>query len=161
MERRTSLRARGGWSFGWAFPFVIPVVGFVSLAAYTARAKRRRNNTAWARSQQAHSSGMRRLRGVAGASEPADALFRALVAFVADAIDLDSGGMTSADVERELSAAGVPRADRDRLVQILRACERARYGSQGLSRDEVMALIGASESCMDALDAFSRQRQRR
>jgi hypothetical protein len=155
MERAGSLSVRRTPPALWLIPFILPVVGYVALATGYARARRRREDIGWARSQAAHRSGMRRLQDVAKSGEPAEALYRALVAFIADAFNFDGAGKTSADINAELTAAGVPADIRDRTVQILRACERERYASQRHSNDEILALLGAAESCMSAIDAHA------
>ncbi len=157
VERRGSLSARRGPEYVWLLPFALPVFAYAGLAAVALRARRRRANAGWARSQQARSAGIRRLRDVAQADAPAEALYRAMVGFTADAFNFDAAGKTSADVDAELQNAGVPRETRERAVQILRACERERYASQRLSSDEILALIGGAENCMDALDAIARK----
>lgn len=157
MERPSALapakRLRGPL---WFFVFAAPAGAYAGMRIIAGRRRRIAENRGWARSQRARASGLRRLRDVAEAPEPADALFRAMAAFVVDALNLEEGGLTSGDVRVELDRAGLPKDLADRTVQILRACERARYGSQRLSRDEVSALISAAESCMNSLDELTR-----
>jgi hypothetical protein len=160
MERRGTLEVHDAPPGLWLVPFVLPVLGYAALAMRHARARRLREDVGWARSQSAHRSGMRRLQDVARAQDPAEALYRALVAFAADAFNFDGAGKTSADIDAELAVAGVPGNVRERTVQILRACERERYASQRLSNDEILALIGGAESCMSAIDARSRGRSK-
>jgi len=161
MNRPESLgpaqRSGGIW---WVLLFSAPVLAYVSVRIVLSKKRRLASDVGLARSQRARSSGLRRLRGVAESDEPADALFRAVSAYVADTLNLGEGGLTSSVVQDELDRARVPSDLRDRTVQILRACERARYGSQRLSRDEVTALISAAESCMHSLDAFKGRRRR-
>jgi hypothetical protein len=156
MDRTGSLSVRRTSPVLWALPFVLPAAGYVALVIGHSRARRRREDVGWARSQSAHRAGMRRLQGVARSPEPAQALYRAIVAFIADAFNFDGAGKTSVDVEAELRAAGVHKDIRDRTVQILRACERERYASQQLSNDEILALIGGAEACISAIDAHAR-----
>ncbi len=156
IDRAQSLSVRRTSAALWLIPFLVPVLGYAVLAFTHTRARRRREDVGWARSQIAHRAGMRRLQDVARSAEPADALYRALVSFIADAFNFDGAGKTSADINSELSAAGVPADLRDRTIHILRACERERYASQRHTNDEIMALLGAAESCMSAIDAHAR-----
>ncbi len=149
---------KGGGGPLWVFAFAWPALAYIGVRIVLGRKRRLASDVGWARSQRAHSSGLRRLRDVAKSSEPADALFKAVAAYVADTLNLGEAGLTSGDVQGALGRAGVPPDLVDRTVQILRACERARYGSQRLSRDEVTALISAAESCMHSLDAFKSRR---
>ncbi len=150
---------RGGGAL-WTLAFAWPALAYAGVRIVLGRRRRLASDVGWARSQRARSSGLRRLRGVAQAAEPAGALFRAVAAYVADTLNLGEAGLTSSDVETALGRAHVPAELTNRTVQILRACERVRYGSQPLSRDEVTALLSAAESCLHSLDAFKSARGR-
>ncbi len=157
MERPATLApARAARAPLWFLAFAAPAAAYAAMRIVSGRRRRMAENRGWARSQRARTSGLRRLQDVAQSPEPADALFRATVAFVADTLNLSEEGLTSGDVRAELDRAGLPGDLADRTVQILRACERARYGSQRLSRDEVAALISGAEACMNSLDELTR-----
>jgi len=150
---------RGSGSL-WMLVFAFPALAYVAVRIVFGKKRRLASDVSWARSLRARSTGLRRLQDVAQSPEPAVALFRAVAANVADTLNLGEAGLTSSDVQGEMGRAGVPSALTDRTVQILRACERARYGTQRLSRDEVTALISAAESCMHSLDAFKSGRKK-
>jgi hypothetical protein len=157
MERPASLASEKGGNGAWTLVFfALPALAFVGMRMAVGRNRRLAENRGWTRSQRARASGLKRLRGVADASEPADELFRAMASFVSDALNLGEAGLTSGDVRAELERAGLPGELSERAAQILRACERSRYGEQRLSRDEVSALISAAESCMNAIDDWTR-----
>jgi len=156
MERPVSLEPdRGARRPLWVLAFAAPVLAYAGVRIAVGKKRRAVANAGWTRSQRARSSGLRRLRGVAEAAEPADALYRAVVAYVSDALNLGEAGMTSGDVQAAMERSRVPSGITDRTVQILRACERARYGSQRLSSDEIGALLSGAEACMNALDAYT------
>ena len=48
-------------------------------------------------------------------------------------------------------------AARAQLVKILRACERVKYASQKISKDELHALIRGAESSVQKLDRVLKQ----
>lgn len=160
MEPAGRLEARRSSSYMWAALAAVPVVTYVALALLLARRRRFSHDIGWARSQQARAKGLRRLGEVPQSPEPADALFRALAAFVADTLNLESEGLTSADVQRELEMTRLPGDLSEKTVRILKACERARYASQRLSKEEIHALLAAAEDCMNELDAAARRDRR-
>lgn len=156
MERPVALAPdRGEQRPLWMLAFLVPVLAYVGVRVAVGKKQRAAANVGWARSRGARSSGLRRLRGVADAPDPAEALSRAVVAYVSDALNLGETGMTSSDVKTAMERSRVPADIVDRTVQILKACERARYGSQRLNRDEVGALMSGAEACMNALDAHT------
>ncbi len=137
-----------------------PVLIYLGLSLFMVRRRRFANNIGLARAHQAKTSGLKRLRGVAEADEPAAALYRALIGFVADLFNLEEYGLTSADVTRELENLSIDPELSERTVRILKACERARYASQELSGDEITALLSAAETCINELKS-SKQKARR
>lgn len=155
VERAPNLQAsrRGTSLLAVVAVLIVPVVLYIALVAFLAYRRKLQSESGWARSQQARAKGLRRLTGVESAGEPIEALYRAMTAYVADLLNLQDAGLTSADVKRELDYADVPDALSGRTIQILKACERARYGSQRLNRNEVHALLSAAEACMNELDA--------
>lgn len=156
MERPALLAPdRGTQRPVWVLAFLAPMVAYVGVRMALGKKRRDAANAGWTRSQRARSSGLRRLRGVMESQDPADALYRAVVAYVSDALNLDQAGMTSGDVRAALERSRVPAGIVDRTVQILRACERARYGTQRLSADELGALMSGAEACMNALEAHT------
>ncbi len=160
IERTGTLEARRSRPYGWVALAAAPVVAYLVLAVLLARRRRFATDIGWARSQQARTRGLQRLRDVADSPEPAVALYRALVSFVADTLNLEPEGLTSADVRRDMDIAQLPPDLIEKTVQILKACERARYASQRLSNDEVNALLSAAETCMNELDATAKRERR-
>lgn len=156
MERPAQLKPdRGAQRPLWMLAFLAPVMAYAGIRIFLRKKRRAAANAGWTRSQRARSSGLRRLRDVTESPEPAEALYRAIVSYVCDALNLDETGMTSSDVRAALERSRVPASTVDRTVQILRACERARYGSQRLSADEIGALMSGAETCIDALEAHT------
>ena len=137
-----------------------PVVLYLGLSLYMIRRRRFATNRGFARAHRAKTAGLKRLRGVAEADEPIDALYRAVIAFVADLFDLEESGLTSADVTRELEHRSVDPVLTERTVRILKACERARYAAQDLTEDEIDALLSGAEACMNELKSSKQRRTR-
>ncbi len=137
-----------------------PVLIYLGLSLFMVRRRRFATNIGLARAHRANTSGLKRLRGVAKADEPADALYRALIGFVADLFDLEEYGLTSADVTREFENRSIDPALSERTVRILKACERARYASQELSGDEITALLSAAEACINELKSTKKRVRR-
>ncbi len=156
MERPTPLVPdRGEQRPLWVLAFLVPALAYAGVRIAVGKKQRAAANIGWARSRGARTSGLKRLRGVMEAPDPAEALSHAVVAYVSDALNLGETGMTSSDIKTAMERSRIPADIVDRTVQILRACERARYGSQRLSRDEVGALLSGAETCMNALDTHT------
>lgn len=134
-----------------------PLLAYLGLSLFMVRRRRFATNRGFARAHHAKTKSLKRLRDVTRSPEPADALYRTLIAFVADIFDLEDSGMTSADVTRELDGREVDADLRDRTVRILKACERAAYAAQELSSEELNALIGGAETCVHDLKAIKRK----
>ena len=145
-----------------ALPSVLaaPVLIYLGLSLFMLRRRRFATNIALARAHKAKTSGLKRLRGVAEADEPADALYRALIGFVGDLFNLEEYGLTSADVTREFENRSIDPGLSERTVRILKACERARYASQELSGDEITALLSAAKACMNELKSSKKKARR-
>ena len=142
------------------FAIAVPVLIYLGLSLFMVRRRRFATNRGLARAHQARTSGLKRLRGVAESDEPADALYRALIGFVADLFNLEEHGLTSADVTLEFGNRSLDSGLSERTVRILKACERARYASQELSSDEITALLSAAEACMNELKSSKKRAQR-
>lgn len=121
------------------------------------RQRRLRTDVEYARKYYARSRIRKRLRQVAGATEPVQELYRALIEFLADTCNVNSAGLTSNDVNKLLEERGVAAETADKLIKILRSCERDRYAAAKLSRDEVDALTHAAAACMDVLEGALRK----
>ncbi|HIJ65250.1 MAG TPA: hypothetical protein HPP77_04795 [Candidatus Hydrogenedentes bacterium] len=129
-----------------------PVLGYVGFTLALRRKRRFENDTAFARAYRARATCRKRLRAVAGCEDAPDALYRALVGFLADKLGIEEAGLTSNDAERALTARRANAELANTFLRILRACERARYGGAQLSQDEVHALSHAALTNLDALD---------
>lgn len=139
---------------------VLPVLGYLCVLLFVRRNLRFEADPAFARAYHAKAKCQKRLKDVAGSSEPADGLHKALAAFVADQFDVSESGMTSADAQGLLAAHEIPSEITDTFVKILRACERARYASTHLSADEVAALRKGAASVVDRLDTIMKKGRR-
>jgi len=147
------LRPARGTTLATSALLAMPVLAYAVLGAFVSRRRRFEQNTAYARAYYAKSKSRKRLGEVAHSPEPADALYRAVVGFVADKFDLPEAGITSADIERLFEVRSLDRELAGNFAKILRRCERARYASAQLSADEVDALTHAALASMDRLDA--------
>ena len=125
------------------------------LALYVALRRRRRlqDDPRYARNYFARSRSQQRLESVAAAKDPSEALYRAVVGYLADKFDVNEAGMTPEDVRRLLEAKEIEPALAENLVKILRSCERRRYAGGELQAQEVQALLSGAQAAMDRLDA--------
>jgi len=134
-----------------------PMAAYAGLALWVRRRRRLEADVGFARDQRAKSKGRKRLQAVAHAADPSDALYRAVIGFIADKLNVPEAGMTSDDVRGVLDSRGIDGELVSRFLKILCACERARYGAGGLSGDEVRALTHAAGPAMDSLDGALRR----
>ena len=130
-----------------------PMLTYCAVALFMRRKRRFDRDAGFARDYRAKSRSHKRLRDVASAERPAEALYRALVGFVADKFDVPEAGMTSSDAQRLFEAQGLEGEITDGFNKILRACERANYASAALSAAEIGALIQAAGAAIDQLGA--------
>lgn len=158
--RPEDLQARRPSTFAWSLVVGLPVAAFLffGVAVYGAKVRRDERRPEGARSIHARPRALKRLRGLDRAKEPFDALHGAVIDFVADTFSIDGAGATSEDIERILEERGVADALKRSIVTILKACERARYGNQEFSPDEIRALVEAALACVSQLSA-SRKRK--
>lgn len=140
--------------------FSAPVLAYGALALFMRRRRRFETDSAYARNYHAKSKGHKRLEGIRSAAEPAEELYHALTGFMADKFDVSESGMTSSDAVRLLESHGVASDLVANFAKMLRACERARYASSGLSGDEMAALTKAASDAIDRLDAAVRKGRR-
>jgi len=140
--------------------FAAPVLGYCGLALFMRRKRRFAQDVGYARDYFAKAKGHKRLKGVEGAEEPSDEIYRALVGFIADKFNAEEAGMTSTDVRQLFGSSGVPEDLTERFTKILQSCERARYAGAGLAREEVSALKEAAAKGMDEFDAAVNQKGR-
>jgi len=130
----------------------LPVVAYVGVLLFARRKNRFETDRAYARGYHAKAKCMKALKNVATAPEPAEALYHALTTFMADELDVNPNGMTSADAGRLLASQNVEPNIVETIVKILRACERARYASTRLSPDEIGALVKGSSNAAEQLE---------
>lgn len=143
-----------------ALGFTMPVLAYCFVAIGMFQRRRLRDDVGYARARVAKHKGIRGIQDVFSAEEPVDALFRAVSGYVGDKFNVHDHGMTSADVTDLLAEHEVDSTIRDTITQILKSCERARYASQELSRDELRALVQAAESSIHDFDSWLKGRKR-
>ena len=131
---------------------IMPVAGYIGLAAWMRRKRRFERDTGLARDHRAKAKGRKRIKAAVSATNASEELYRALIGYVADKCNASEGGLTSHDTRALLAARGVENDIIDPLIRILRACERSQYGGTGLSKDEVSALVHAASPALDAVD---------
>ena len=151
-DRINELRPDHSSSLALPVIYVAPVFAYAGLAFVMRRKRRFERDTGLARSHGAKSKFQKRLAGIAEVPEPTDELYKALTGFLADKLNLTEAGLTSTDVREHLTKARVDKEVVDSIVKILKACERARYGSAGLSQNEVQALVSAAMSSMAIIE---------
>lgn len=132
---------------------VAPPVVYAALAVFLRRRRRLATDTRFARSYRARTRLKTALDSVRTSQEPAPALFKAVVGFIADKFDVPEAGMTSLDAQHTLEQNGISPETISALVKVLRSCERAQYASTILSQHEIAALLEGASVNLDALDA--------
>lgn len=131
---------------------LLPPLSFAALWMQARRRRRLAEDPAFARAYYARSRSAKLLAGVRDSAEPSEALFRALVGFVADTLGVPESGMTSADARRAVIERGLPPGLAEKVEKILRACERARYAGAALPALELGALLDAAQQAMDEIE---------
>jgi hypothetical protein len=149
-----SLRRTGRSGIVPAAMTVVPVLAYAGLALTMARRRRFASDTGFARAHRAKKKALAQLERVARSDHAADALYHALIGYVADKCDVSQAGMTSADVQRLFGSKGVEAELTENFLRILRRCERSRYASATLTPDEVGALAQGGRAALDRLDAL-------
>jgi hypothetical protein len=139
---RLRTERNGGWPALAAL--FLPVLAYAGIAAGMTRHRRFNADARLARAHRALARCRKRLAKVNTAKDPPNELYKTLVSYIADKLGLGEAGMTSSEADAELAKAGVPDRERDSIVRILRACERARYGSGPLRGEELAALTEAA-----------------
>jgi hypothetical protein len=152
MARPPGLRADESFAAAAPLAFLLPIVLYAGLTVYASRRRRFTQDTGYARAYHAKSVAAKRLEHLNSSEDPSEALCGILTDCVRDLFDVEAAGLTSADVEQILREKGVAAENRDNLLTILRRCERARYASQELSREEQSALIHGAEAAVAQLD---------
>ena len=133
-----------------------PVLLYLAALFYALQRRRAQSDSAGIRSRRAIDRAMKRLASVETATDPLDELYRAMTAFVADRFDIPEAGLTSGDVEVQLAGRGFEQDARERLVNILRRCERVRYASHTLTPEELRALIKGGEAAVTRVDEVAK-----
>jgi len=151
------LRKGNGGALEPAVVALAPPVLWSGFLLFMRQQRRLRTDADYARRYYARSRIRKRLRQIAGAADPVQELYRALIEYLGDTCGLNSAGMTSADVRKLLEERGVANESGETLVKILRSCERDRYAAAKLSKDELDALTHAAVSCMDVLEGALRK----
>ena len=129
-----------------------PAVGYVGLALFLRRKRRLEQDPRYARDYFARSKTEKRLGQVLDSPEPTEELYRAVSEFIADKLNLAASGITSSDAREALQARGISAELIETFSKVLRACERARYASVQLSRDEAIALVQAASAGIGQLE---------
>ncbi|MCC6698379.1 MAG: BatD family protein [Candidatus Hydrogenedentes bacterium] len=133
---------------------ILPALGYGAFAAFVQRKRRFASDGRYARAYHALSRAQKRLATIDTNADPVDGLYKAITGFVADSYNVPEAGLTSADAERLLRERSADPELAGGFTKILRACERARYGTGTLSADEVHALVHGALASMERLDAL-------
>ncbi|MEA3364596.1 MAG: BatD family protein, partial [Candidatus Hydrogenedentes bacterium] len=139
---------------GVALALACPPLAYGLIAVWTARKRRFSEDRIFARAYRAKSRTRRRLRRVPEATDPADALYRTINGYLADKFDLPEAGMTSADARDLFEDRAIEHEAAEKLLEILRCCERGRYAGEELSRDAVVSLVHVAEENIEQLERW-------
>lgn len=147
-----SLRPAGGAMGAVAAAAVLPVAAYVGVLLFVRRQRMLAAHPGYARALNARRRARDRLDAAHQASDPAEALMRALTGYVADVCAVPAGGITSADAADWLAAREAPPEAARELAALIRQCERARYAGSSMPTDAVAAQCEAAKACIDRLD---------
>ncbi len=147
------LNRRPVFGVGYAWAMLLPPVLFTVFWLWTRRQWRLKTNPAYARRNRAYTKVRKSFSSIMARGDAGEALYRALVTYIADRVHMPSAGLTSADVKSLLDEAAAPPAMKEALVRVLRACERARYSGGALQKEEVAALLEAAQDCVQRLES--------
>jgi hypothetical protein len=135
-----------------AAAFTAPPALYAVAALLISRRRRFATDSAYARSHHARRRALKTLASAPSAEEPAQAIGRALTGYAADKLDAPAAGLTSREVRDMLAKANANPQLIETYLRILEACERARYASSELNRQEVQALVEAAHGAVDQLE---------
>lgn len=155
-QTRALAPGRGGRALNTAAGLAPPLLCGAFLA-YLARQRRIAADPRRARDRAAWTRTQKRLAHLDSAPDPVDALFRAVIEYLADKFHVEASGMTAPDARALLRERGVDEALTETVVRILRSCERARYAATPLGDDERAALTATAGEALDQLDAYIRR----
>lgn len=161
LARTGSIAVNRGSGLSTAALGAAPVFVYALFAFYMTRRRRFETDTSFARAHRARPNALKALDAIVRSTEPADELYRVVLSFIGHTLNVNETGMTSNDVRLQLVEAGFELSLTDNAVKILRACERARYASQGLSETEIHALIHGARAFVNEFDEASRKGTRR
>ncbi len=153
ITRAGSLRPRGSGLLGLVLIAALPMAAYAAFAFIMARKRRFAHDQGYARAYHAKSKGQKRLEAVAESDKPAEELYRAVVGYLADSFDVSEAGMTSSDARNLLRGRGIDGELSDSFEGMLRACERARYATAALSKEEIQAMLDAAAQGIEQLEA--------
>ncbi len=91
---------------------------------------------------------------IASAKDPVELLYRAIVGFIADMLNINEAGLTSADVESLLRGCAAEEDLTQMTIRLLRACERTRYAGRDSAPEELDALLNAARTVVNQLQAL-------
>ena len=135
-----------------------PLVAYGVLALALRRRRRLAGDTGLARAYKARSKSEKRVAAALASENPAEALFKAMVGYLADHCNVVEAGLTSQDARTLMLAQGVS-ADLTMLVhRMLKSCERSQYGGTVLSPAELEALGDGALEVLDQLEAYFKKR---
>jgi len=143
--------ARSGLAANVVVGFV-PPVAFTALFALVRRRRHLLENPAVLRRRQARAKAEALLTETGDQGQAIERLNKALAEFAADRFDFEAAGLTSHDIALRFQERHVPGEVADQYVQVLRACERARYAGANLADQELKALHEGALTAIAALD---------
>ena len=154
LESQTNYLHRSGlfWSFQ-----ALPLLSLVAAWQWRRRQSILEGDVGLARKRRSRSEAKKRLSGARSLLESDGALFyaeihRALSAFLADRVNLDTAELTSAQAKEVLRAQSVKSSTVHEVVSVLDTCDFARFApGTGGSADRV-TLLSQVETLIDALE---------
>lgn len=132
--------------------FALPPLAFAAFAVYVQRQRRLLENPALVIAKAARQRMDLNISEAKQSSEPASALFQAVLGYVRDKLTIQTSGMTSIDACKTLASHNVSPETVELFSRILQACERASYSGAELTSQEFDALAAGAEEAANSLE---------
>lgn len=135
----------------------IPVIGFLCAFVWQRHRSRLLGDVAYARRRRSRGDAQKRLAESGRLMEAGDGngfhseIHLALSTFLADRLDLSERGLTPDRAERALQESGVDGEVITAVVNILQACDRARFSPVPASDEDMRVLLGRTREAVEAL----------
>jgi hypothetical protein len=135
----------------------LPVLWNLGLVAYLRRREKEKTHSSLLASRRANRMARRRLKRAAGLAADADRQFyeeaaAALYKYVGDKTSVSPSGLTTQRIDALLEGRGVSEETRAELLEVLSACDEARFTPGKRTSEEMETLRARAESLIVSVD---------